>query len=162
MLSVSLGTVIWTTIAFLVVVFLLAKFAWKPILNSIREREESISQALEDADKAKELMRELKEDNEKLLQEARMERDEILKSARDAKDQMITEAKGKAKEEGDKMIASAKESIRAEKASAMNELKSHVAELSLNIAEKIIKEQLSNEGKQKEIIESTLKEAKLN
>lgn len=162
MLSVSLGTVIWTTIAFLVVVFLLAKFAWKPILNSIREREESISQALEDADKAKELMRELKEDNEKLLQEARMERDEILKSARDAKDQMITEAKGKAKEEGDKMIASAKESIRAEKASAMNELKSHVAELSLSIAEKIIKEQLSNEGKQKEIIESTLKEAKLN
>ena len=162
MLSVSLGTVIWTTIAFLVVVFLLAKFAWKPILNSIREREESISQALEDADKAKELMRELKEDNEKLLQEARMERDEIIKSAREAKEKMITEAKDKAKEEGEKMIASAKESIRSEKASAMNEIKSHIAELSLDIAEKIIREKLSNEGKQKEIIESTLKEAKLN
>jgi F-type H+-transporting ATPase subunit b len=162
MLSVSLGTVIWTTIAFLVVVFLLAKFAWKPILNSIKEREDSIAQALEDADKAKELMRELKEDNEKLLQEARMERDEIIKSARDAKEKMITEAKDKAKEEGEKMIAAAKESIRSEKASAMNEIKSHIAELSLDIAEKIIREKLSNEGKQKEIIESTLKEAKLN
>jgi F-type H+-transporting ATPase subunit b len=162
MLSVSLGTVIWTTIAFLVVVFLLAKFAWKPILNSIREREESISQALEDADKAKELMRELKEDNEKLLQEARMERDEILKSAREAKEKMISEAKDKAKEEGEKMIANAKESIRSEKAGAMNELKTYVAELSLDIAEKIIREKLQNEGKQKEIIESTLKDAKLN
>lgn len=162
MLSVSLGTVIWTTIAFLVVVFLLAKFAWKPILNSIKEREDSIAQALEDADKAKELMRELKEDNEKLLQEARMERDEILKSAREAKETMIAESKDKAKEEGEKMIASAKESIRSEKATAMNEIKSHIAELSLDIAEKIIREKLSNEGKQKEIIESALKEAKLN
>lgn len=162
MLSVSLGTVIWTTIAFLVVVFLLAKFAWKPILNSIKEREDSIAQALEDADKAKEMMRELKEDNEKLLQEARMERDEILKSAREAKEKMIADSKDKAKEEGEKMIAAAKESIRSEKAAAMTELKNHVAELSLDIAEKIIREQLSNEGKQKEIIESTLKEAKLN
>jgi len=162
MLSVSLGTVIWTTIAFLVVVFLLAKFAWKPILNSIRERESSIEKALEDAENAKEMMRELKENNEKLLQEARMERDELMKSARDTKDKMIAEAKDKAKEEGEKMIASAKESIRAEKAAAMNELKSHVAELSLEIAEKIIREKLSNEGKQNEIIETTLKEAKLN
>ncbi len=162
MLSVSIGTVIWTTIAFLVVVFLLAKFAWKPILNSIREREESIEKALEDAEKAKEMMRELKENNEKLLQEARMERDELMKSARDAKDKMISEAKDKAKEEGDKMITNAKETIRAEKAAAMNELKNLVAELSLNIAEKIIREKLANEGKQKEIIENTLKEAKLN
>lgn len=162
MLSVSLGTVIWTTIAFLVVVFILAKFAWKPILNSIKEREDSIEKALEDAEKAKDMMRALKEDNEKLLQEARMERDELMKSAREAKEKMIAEAKDKAKEEGDKMIANAKESIRAEKASAMNELKNHVAELSLDIAEKIIREKLSNEGKQKEIIENTLKEAKLN
>lgn len=162
MLSVSIGTVIWTTIAFLVVVFLLAKFAWKPILNSIREREESIEKALEDAEKAKEMMRELKENNEQLLQEARAERDELMKSAREAKEKMITEAKDKAKEEGEKMIAGAKESIRAEKAAAMNELKNLVAELSLEIAEKIIREQLSNEGKQKEIIENTLKEAKLN
>lgn len=162
MLSVSIGTVIWTTIAFLVVVFLLAKFAWKPILNSIREREESIEKALDDAEKAKEMMRELKENNEKLLQEARLERDELMKSARDTKDKMIAEAKDKAKEEGEKMITNAKESIRAEKASAMNELKNHVAELSLEIAEKIIREKLANEGKQKEIIETTLKEAKLN
>ena len=162
MLSVSLGTVIWTTIAFLVVVFLLAKFAWKPILTSIKEREDSIDKALEDAEKAKELMRELKENNEQLLQEARAERDEILKSARDAKDKMISEAKDKAKEEGDKMITAARESIRAEKAAAMSDLKSHIAELSLDIAEKIIREQMSNEGKQKEIIESTLNEANLN
>lgn len=162
MLSVSLGTVIWTSIAFLAVVFLLAKFAWKPILASIKEREESIGQALEDAEKAKEMMRELKENNEKLLQEARLERDELMKTARDTKEKMIAEAKDKAKEEGEKMIANAKESIRSEKASAMNEIKNHIAELSLDIAEKIIREKLSNEGKQKEIIENTLKEAKLN
>jgi F-type H+-transporting ATPase subunit b len=161
MLSVSIGTVIWTTIAFLVVVFVLAKFAWKPILNSIREREESIEEALESAERAKEKMRDLEANNEKLLVEARQEREEIIKSAREAKEKMITEAKEKAQAEADKVLKNAQDSIRAEKASAIKELKGLVSELSIEIAEKILKEELSAD-KQKALIEASMKDAKLN
>ena len=162
MLSVSLGTVIWTSIAFLIVVFILAKFAWKPILHSIKEREDSIQEALEYAEKAKEMMRELKEDNEKLLQQARLERDELLKSARDTKDKIISDSKEKASEEGEKIIKSAKEAINAEKAAAMAELKNHVAALSIEIAEKILRQELSKDAKQQELIDDAIKNAKLN
>lgn len=161
MLSVSIGTVIWTTIAFLVVVFILAKFAWKPILNSLREREESIEKALEAAEKAKEKMKDLEASNEKLLLEARQEREEIIKSARDAKEKMIAEAKEKAQAEADKVMKNAQAAIRAEKASAINELKSLVGELSIDIAEKILKEELTAD-KQKALIEASMKDAKLN
>ncbi|MEQ8907666.1 MAG: F0F1 ATP synthase subunit B [Vicingaceae bacterium] len=161
MLSVSIGTVIWTTIAFLVVVFILAKFAWKPILNSLREREESIEEALESAERAKEKMKDLEASNEKLLIEARQEREEVIKSAREAKEKMISEAKDKAKAEADKVLKNAQDSIRAEKASAISELKSLVGELSVEIAEKILKQELSAE-KQKALIEESLKDAKLN
>lgn len=161
MLSVSIGTVIWTTIAFLVVVFILAKFAWKPILSSIREREESIEEALEAAERAKEKMKDLEASNEKLLLEARQEREEIIKSARDAKEKMIAEAKEKAQAEADKVMKNAQAAIRAEKSSAINELKSLVGELSIDIAEKILKEELSAD-KQKALIEASMKDAKLN
>ena len=161
MLSVSIGTVIWTTIAFLVVVFILAKFAWKPILSSIREREESIEEALEAAERAKEKMKDLEANNEKLLLEARQEREEIIKSARDAKEKMIAEAKEKAQAEADKVLKNAQATIRAEKSSAINELKSLVGELSIDIAEKILKEELSAD-KQKALIEASMKEAKFN
>jgi F-type H+-transporting ATPase subunit b len=161
MLSVSIGTVIWTTIAFLVVVFILAKFAWKPILSSIREREESIEEALEAAERAKEKMKDLEASNEKLLLEARQEREEIIKSARDAKEKMIAEAKEKAQAEADKVMKNAQAAIRAEKASAINELKSLVGELSIDIAEKILKEELTAD-KQKALIEASMKDAKLN
>jgi F-type H+-transporting ATPase subunit b len=161
MLSVSIGTVIWTTIAFLIVVFILAKFAWKPILSSIKEREDSIEEALEAAEAAKEKMKELKQDNEKLIGEARQEREEIIKSAREAKEKMINEAKDKAKADADKIIENAHASIKAEKASAINELKSLVGELSIEIAEKILKEELKGD-KQKELIEAAMKDAKLN
>lgn len=161
MLSVSLGTVIWTTIAFLVVVFILAKFAWKPILNSIREREESIADALDAAEKAKEKMRDLEANNEKLLVEARKEREEIVKSAREAKETMISEAKEKAKVEADKVLKNAQEAIKAEKSAAVNELKSLVAELSIEIAEKILKQELSAD-KQKALIEESMRDAKFN
>lgn len=161
MLSVSIGTVIWTTIAFLVVVFILAKFAWKPILNSIREREESIEEALESAERAKEKMKDLEANNEKLLVEARQEREEMIKSAREAKEKMIAEAKEKAQAEADKVLKNAQDSIRAEKASAINELKGLVGELSVEIAEKILKQELSAD-KQKALIEESMKDAKLN
>lgn len=162
MLSVSIGTVIWTTIAFLVVVFVLAKFAWKPILKSIKAREESIEEALEAAEAAKEQMRDLKASNEELLTEARQERESIIKSAREAKDKMIAEAKEKAKAEGEKMIQNAESAIRAEKASAVNELKSLVGELSIEIAEKILKQELSTSEKQNTLIDEAIKNSKLN
>jgi F-type H+-transporting ATPase subunit b len=158
----SVGLFFWQMLLFIVLLFLLKKYAWDAILVSVREREEKIQEGIEAADKAKEMMRELKEDNEKLLAEARLEREGIIKTAREAKDKMINEAKAKAQEEADKVIKSAQESIRAEKAAAMNEIKSHVAELSVSIAEKILKNELAADGKQKELIESAMNDAKLN
>lgn len=162
MLSVSIGTIIWTSIAFLLVVFILAKTAWKPILNAIKAREESIEEALEAAEEAERRMRTLQADNEKLIAEARKEREEIIKSAREAKEKIIEEAKSRAKSEGNKMIANAETAIRAERAKAVTELKSLVGELSIEIAEKILKEELSSTERQNELIASVMKDAKLN
>lgn len=162
MLSVNWGTVIWTTIAFLSVLFLLKKMAWAPILQSLKERTESIENALLSAERAKEEMSKLQSSNEQLLREARAERDGMLKDARDAKDKMIAEAKAKAKEEGDRVIQSARETIRNEKMSAIAELKNQVGILSIEIAEKIVKEKLSTDEKQKELVNNLLKEVKLS
>lgn len=158
----EIGLFFWQTFLFLVLLFLLRKYAWKPILNSVINREESIREGLESADKAKEQMRQLKEDNKVLLAEARMEREQIVKEAREAKDKMISEAKDKAKEEGAKMIEAAKAAIQAERNAAVNELKSQVAELSIEIAEKIIKSEVSSDAKQQEIISAAMKNANLN
>ena len=158
----SVGLFFWQMLLFIVLLFLLKKYAWDAILISVREREEKIQEGIEAADKAKEMMRELKEDNEKLLAEARLEREGIIKAAREAKDKMINEAKAKAQEEADKVIKSAQDAIKAEKASAMNEIKAHVAELSVSIAEKILKNELASDAKQKELIESAMNDAKLN
>ena len=162
MLSISIGTVIWSSIAFLVVLLILAKTAWKPILKMLRDREDSIENALQEADKARQEMSNLRSDNEKLLQEAREERDNILKEAREVKESIISDAKKKASEEGDRMIASAKSEIENQKRSALQELKSQVATLSIEIAEKVIREQLSDETRQKELVNNYLEEAKLN
>lgn len=162
MLSVSFGTVIWTTIAFLVVVFVLGKFAWPSILKSIKEREESIEDALLAAEKAKEQLEELKEGNEKLLAEARQERDTMLKEAREVKENIIAEAKDRATVEADKVIAASRESIRNEKAAAIAEIKIQVAELSVLVAEKILKAELSSNDQQNAFVEEAMKNAKLN
>lgn len=162
MLSVSFGTVIWTTIAFLVVVFVLGKFAWPSILKSIKEREESIEDALLAAEKAKEQLEELKEGNEKLLAEARQERDTMLKEAREVKENIIAEAKDRATIEADKVIAASRESIRNEKAAAIAEIKTQVAELSVLVAEKILKAELSSNDQQNAFVEEAMKNAKLN
>lgn len=158
----SVGLFFWQLILFLALLFLLRKYAWKPILTSVINREESIKEGLESAELAKEQMRQLKEDNKALLAEARMERDLIVKEAREAKDNMISEAKDKAKEEGAKMIEAAKSAIQAERNAAVNELKSQVAELSIQIAEKIIKSEISSDAKQQEIISAAMQNAKLN
>ncbi|MCA1763618.1 MAG: F0F1 ATP synthase subunit B [Cryomorphaceae bacterium] len=162
MLSVSFGTVIWSTIAFLLVAFILAKFAWKPILASIREREDSIDDALNSAKKAREEMSNLQASNENLLKEARLERDSMLKDARQTKDKIIAEAKAKAEGEYDKIVASARDTINTEKQAAITEIKHQVANLSIEIAEKVIREELKSTDKQKELIEKYISESKLN
>ena len=156
------GLVIWMLITFLILLFLLRKFAWKPILGMIKDREKSIEDALASAEKAKAEMSNLKAENEKILQEARNERDKMIKEAREMREQMIAEAKGKAKTEGDKLMAIARESIQNEKMAAITELKNQVAQLSIDIAEKILTRELSSENKQKELIGDMLKEVKLN
>jgi len=162
MLSVSWGTVIWSSIAFLVVAFILAKMAWKPILASIKERETSIDDALKSADKAREEMSNLQASNEALLKEARAERDGMLKEARETKDRILSEAKSKATDEYRSIVDSAKETIETEKQAALTEIKQQVANLSIDIAEKIIKQELESNEKQKELIAKTIAESNLN
>ena len=162
MLSVSIGTVLWTTIAFLIVVVLLAKFAWKPILASIKEREDSIDDELQSANKAREEMQNLTKNNEALLIQARAERDAMLKDARDTKDEIIAEAKGRADVEYSRIVASAQDAIRQEKSAAIAEIKEQVATLSIEIAERVIREELKSDEKQKQLIDKYLQEAKLN
>jgi F-type H+-transporting ATPase subunit b len=156
------GLMFWMLLTFLIILFLLKKFAWKPILGMIHEREKGIESALKKADEAFENMRELKASNEKILAEARNERDNLLKEARDTKEAIIAEAKTKAKTEGDRMIAQARETINAEKMAAIAELKNQVATLSIDIAEKILKEHLSSDEKQKTLVNNLVKEVTLN
>lgn len=156
------GLLIWMMITFLIVLILLRKFAWKPILKMIKDREDSIDSALKSAENAKLEMQNLKSDNEKILAQARNERDQMMKEARDIKDQIVGDAKGKAKEEADKILSSAREAIQNEKMAAITELKNQVALLSVEIAEKILKRELSDENKQKDLIGDLLKDTKLN
>lgn len=158
----DLGLLFWQTITFLIVLFILAKFAWKPILSSLKEREDSIDEALSAAKKAKEEMQKLHADNEKLLAEARLERDRILRDAQTAANNMIAEAKEKAGAEGTRMIESARVAIVNEKQAALTEVKNLAATLSLEIAEKILKRELKDEVAQKELVNEFIKEANLN
>lgn len=158
----GIGLIFWTTLAFLTVFFLLKKMAWKPILESIKKREESIDQALKAAENAKMEMALLKANNEKMMKEAREERDAILKEARDYKDAIISEAKAKAQTEADRVMASARDAIRNEKMAAIAELKNQVATLSIDIAEKILKTELSSENKQATVVNNLVNEINLN
>ena len=154
--------VFWTTLSFLVVLFLLRKFAWKPILTALREREESITEALKAADKAKFEMAELKAGNKKLLNEARAERDELLKEARETKTKIIADAKVAAQQEAGKIIRMAQETIENEKKAAISELKDQVAALSIDIAQKILKSELKDKKKQDELVHGSIQDFKLN
>lgn len=154
--------IFWTTIVFIVFFFLLAKFAWKPILNAVNNREESINSALLAAENAKRDMQNLKADNEKLLVEARAERDNMIKDAREIKEKMIADAKLEAQSQADNMIAQAKSAIEGEKNAAMAELKNEVSSLSLAIAEKVLQEELTSTATQTKLVEKMLDDAKLN
>ncbi len=156
------GLIFWMLLSFGILVFLLTKFAWKPILKALKDREQSIEDSLRSAEKARQEMANLKADNEKLLAEARNERDKILKEAREAKDNIINEARSKASEEADRLIKIARETIYNEKMAAITDLKNQVANLSIEIAEKVIRQQLSTDEKQKALVAEMLKDVKLN
>jgi F-type H+-transporting ATPase subunit b len=156
------GLFIWSTVAFLILFFLLSKFAWKPIVKALDERERSIEDALSKAEMAKAEMAKLISENEDLLKEARLERDSILKEAKEIKDQIINEAKDQAKIEGARLIEKAKDEITNQKLAAMAEIKNQVSSLSITIAEKVLRKQLEDQDKQQALVNDLLKEVKLN
>ncbi len=158
----SFGLFFWQLLIFIALIFLLRKFAWKPILTAVNEREDGIRNALLSAENARKEMQNLQSDNQRILQEARMERDALLKEAREMKDKMIADSKAEAQEVGQKMIEQAKNAIQAEKNSAMADLKSQVSVLSLEIAEKLLKEELSNKDAQMKLVAKMLGDAKMN
>lgn len=162
LLTPGTGLILWQTFVFLLLVLLLAKFAWKPILGSLKEREESIQQALDSAEKAKLEMAALKSDNEKLLREAREERDKILRDAREAANRLHDQAQTDAKRNADKIIEDAKAIIQTEKNAALRDVKAQVAMFSLEIAEKLIKNNLKEDKAQRELAETFIKDLKLN
>ena len=153
----GIGLIFWTSVVFIVLIILLKKFAWSPILKAVDDRNKSIDEALSSAEKAKVEMEQLSANNEKILQEARIERDSIIKEARAIKENTISEAKSKASSEAEKIILSAKEQISNEKMKAMIELKNEIADISIQMAEKIIKSELKDVKSQKKLIEETLK-----
>lgn len=158
----SFGLFFWVAIIFFILILLMRKFAWKPILEALNAREEGISDALEAAEKAKKELEQLNADNEKIIKEARAERDAMLKEAREIKDKIVTEAKEEASEQANTLITNAKQAIEIEKQAALAELKSQVAGISIEIAKKVIKSELSSEAKQLELVEKSLAEVTLN
>lgn len=162
LLTPGVGLIFWQAIVFLALFFFLTKFAWKPILSSLKEREESIQQALDSAVKAKEEMATLVAGNEQLLKEARVERDKIIRDARDAGNRLHSQAQADAKKVADKLIEDAKAVINTEKNAALRDVKAQVALFSLQIAEKLIKKNLSSDQAQKDLVSEFLKETKLN
>ena len=158
----DVGLLFWTFISFAILFFLLKKFAWKPIVGTVNDREKSIKEALASAEAAKLEMQNLTADNERILQEARAEREGMMKEAREIKTKMIADAKDEAKESADKMITQAQAAIESEKKAAVAELKSQVASLSIEIAEKVMRSELSDTDKQLKLVEDMLGNAKLN
>ena len=158
----DIGLIFWTTLSFAILYFILAKYAWKPILGAVNDREKSIKDALSAAEKAKEEMANLKSDNEKILYEAKLQREALLKDARDIKSKIIADAQNEATEKANKLIEAAKTAIDNEKSAAMKELKNTVLDLSLNIAEKLLSKELDNKDKQVKNIQDILDKSKLN
>ena len=158
----AIGTIFWTTLIFGLFFLMLSKFAWKPILNAVKARDEMIKGSLESAEKAREEMLKLQSDNEAILRKAREEREGILKDARDIRDKLISEAKGKAAEEAEKLVEKARAGIESEKRKALSEIHEQVATLSVDIASKIIGEKLRQTGEQEKLINNYLKEIDFN
>jgi len=162
LLSVSVGTVFWASVAFIAVLLILKKFAWGPILKSLEERSQGIENALKEADRAREEMSKLKAGNEQLLREARDERDKILVEAKALRDSIVGEAKSKASQEAERMIAAAKQEIENQKKAAITDLKNQVAQLSVDIAEKLLRDKLNDADRQKALSSALAAEIKAN
>lgn len=162
LITPNIGLIIWTGLVFLLLLFVLTRFAWKPILAAVNTREKNISEALELAEKTKAEMKALQAQNENLLKEARAERDAIMKDAKETATKMVEDAKHTAKVESDKVVAAAREAINADKAAALAELKTQVASFSLEIAEKIVRDELSDDHKQKALAEKLAGDINLN
>ena len=158
----GLGLIFWQTLVFIIVLFILSKFAWKPILGSLKEREASIDHALQAANQARVEMAALKADNEKLLDEARFERDRILKSAQVSSENIIQEAKAKAQSESNRILQEAQQAIRNERQAAVADIKKEIVTLSVEIAEKLLKKQLQDPAAQKALVSDLIKETQLN
>lgn len=158
----GLGLIFWTTLSFIILLVLLRKFAWKPILTAVSEREESITSALNSAEEAKKEMANLTASNEKLLNQAREERDGMMKEAREMKAEIVEKARAESLIEGEKLIANAKAAIEMERKAAIVDLKNQVASLSIDIAEKVVKGSVSSDEKQKELVNELVKEVNLN
>ena len=162
LITPGFGLVFWTAITFIFLLLILGKFAWTPILGAVSEREEGIKEALASAENARKEMENLSADNDRILKEARSERQAMLKEARELKNNMIETAKTEAKEEANKLVVQAQAAIAAEKKAAISDLKSVVAELSISIAETVVREELADKAKQEKLVESMLENAKLN
>ncbi len=158
----GLGLIFWTSVVFILLIVLLKKFAWKPILNAVEKRSKNIKDSLNAAEKAKLELTELNSEKEKIKKESLAERDALLKEAANTKAQILSDAKTQAKTETEKILSNAREVIHTEKLAAITELKNQVAILSLDIAEKIVKEQLSSNDKQKALVDNLVKEVNLN
>jgi F-type H+-transporting ATPase subunit b len=156
------GLLIWTSIVFICLLFILTKFVWKPLLGAVNKREENITEALELAERTKKEMKALQASNENLLKEARAERDNILKEAKEISVRLVDEAKTVAKVEADKILVSARATINNEKVAAIAELKTQVAVLSIEIAEKVVRGELSTDNKQKALAEKLADDINLN
>ena len=162
LITPSLGTIFWMTITFFIVLFILRKYAWRTILSYLKERENSIQDALLSADRAKEEMSQLKADNERIIAEAKLERDKIIVEAKELKEDIIKEARHQATEEARKLIDAAKQTIRNEKDLAVNDVKEQIAALSVHIAGKILQRKLTETHEQKDLIEKSIREIKMN
>ena len=160
--SPAIGTIFWSGVIFSLFFIVLAKFAWKPILSAIKSREEMIKGSLESAERAREEMLKLQSDNESILRKAREEREGILKEAREIREKLISEAKGKAAEEAEKLVEKARTGIESEKRKALSEIQEQVANLSIDIASKLVGEKLQKTGEQTKLIENYLKEIDFN
>ena len=158
----SSGLFIIQTLIFLILIFILGKVAWKPILKSINEREVTIIDSLNQAKLAREEVQNLKAENDNIIREAKIERDAILKEAREIKDKIVNEAKDAAKSEGDKLIEQARQSIAAEKSAAMSDIKNQIGSLSVTIAEQILKQKLESNDAQNTLVENILNKSNLN
>ncbi|MDR3094752.1 MAG: F0F1 ATP synthase subunit B [Bacteroidales bacterium] len=158
----DIGLLFWMLVSFLIVLFLLKKFAWKPVLRMLHQREESIEQALKAADRARDDMHKMRDDNEKILAEARLERERIYREAQEMKEQIVSNAREQAKKEQSRIVDETKTLIQTEKNAAIKEIRSVTAELAVQVAEKLLRQELSKDLKQKDLVDKLTKDLVLN